>query len=107
MSSAVNMSVPGRSLHDTGDQFIHACDQTPADGWIGYRLHIMQAVLYRAVVLMRNLKKGFLSSRNIRCHVLWITARVKQRQLSSSKALVIGGTCTKTTRLPSRSSGLC
>ena len=27
-------------------------------------------------------KKGFLSSRKIRCHVLRITARVKQRQLS-------------------------
>ena len=45
---------------------------------LAYRLHIMQAVLYRAVVLVRNLKKGFLSSRKIRCHVLRITAMVKQ-----------------------------
>ena len=50
--------------------------------WIGYRLHIVQAVLYMAVVVVRNLKKGFLSSRKIRYHVLRITVRVKQRQLS-------------------------
>ena len=80
----------GRSLHDTEDKFVHACDQTTADGWIGYHLHIVQAVLYMAVVMMRNLKKGFLSSRNIRCHVLRIIVTVKQRQLSSYKALVIG-----------------
>ena len=49
---------------------------------LAYRLHIVQAVLYMAVVVVRNLKKGFLSSRKIRCHVLRITARVKQRQLS-------------------------
>ena len=42
----------------------------------------MQAVLYMVVVVVRNLKKGFLSSHKIRCHVLRITAMVKQRQLS-------------------------
>ena len=27
----VHTLVPGRSLQDTEDQFVHACDQTPAD----------------------------------------------------------------------------
>ena len=80
----VHTLVPGRSLQDTEDQFVHACDQTPADtrGLAIVYISCRLCCTVHGCSCGEKSKKGFLSSRKIRCHVLRITARVKQRQLS-------------------------
>ena len=69
--------VPGRSVQDMEDQFVHACDQTPADTpGLAISTYRVGCVVHGCSCGEKS-KKGFLSSRKIRCHVLRITARVK------------------------------